>query len=309
MLGIKPIDVEGSYFTLTLAPGETRTLTVELANYGTAKARARTYASDAYSIINGGFGAKLDGEATSGTTTWLDYPADTLDLEPRTGTRRTSTVRVPPDATPGEYITSLAIQSAESQPANSTGVAIRQVLRQAIAVAIRIPGPQTPSVVIGAATYRTIAGTSLIAVSVKNTGNVHLKPTGDFVLRDANGTEISRYPIAMDSVYAGTSTFIEVPFAGRLNPGDYTVALALADSTQDVQVSTQKVALIVPLPETEGAPAAIGVVPAPAAINQAPSAPAGEGSQRTSLLIGGCLAIVLALLSMYVYRRKRRAHA
>jgi hypothetical protein len=306
MLGIQPVGVTGSYFSLTLAPGETRELTVELANFGTVKVRARTYAADAYTIINGGFGARLDGEPTSGTTRWLDYPVDTLELAPRAGVQRMFKVSVPADTKPGEYITSLVIQSAESQPTGSTGVAIRQVLRQAVAVAVSVPGPHTPGLVIGAATYRTIAGTSMVAVVVKNTGNVHLKPSGEFVLHDAKGTEISRYPIAMDTVYAGTSTFIEVPFNGRLNPGKYTVALTLTDSKQQAPASVQAAPLIVPSLETEGVPAPIGVVPPPAPINQLPIAFAGQGLQLYQILIGGCLIIVIALVGFYIYRRKRR---
>lgn len=306
MLGIQPVGVTGPYFALTLAPGETRELTVELANFGTAKVRARTYAADAYTIINGGFGARLDGEPTSGTTRWLDYTVDTLELAPRTGVQRTFKVSVPADTKPGEYISSLVIQSADSQPTGSTGVAIRQVLRQAIAVAIRVPGPQTPSLVLGDATYRTIAGSSMVAVVVKNTGNIHLKPSGEFVLHDPKGAEISRYPIAMDTVYAGTSTFIEVPFSGRLNPGKYTVALTLTDSKQQAQVDNQAIPLIVPALETDGAPVAIGVVPQPAAINQPSSALAGQGPPLYQILIGGCLIITIALVGFYIYRRKRR---
>jgi hypothetical protein len=222
---------------------------------------------------------------------------------------RTFKVSVPADAKPGEYITSLAIQSADAQATNSTGIAIRQVVRQVIAVAITIPGPHLPSFEIGAASYRTVAGTSLIAVVVKNTGNVHLKPAGDFVLRDANGVEVSRYPITMDTLYAGTSTFVEVPFGGRLKEGDYTAALALTDGKQHAQASAQSASLIVPPSETEGVPSAIGVVPEPATINQSPSASADSGQQLYRILVGGCLSITIALLGVYVYRRKRRTHA
>src|SRR4051812_9477393 len=70
-LGIRPIDYEG-YFTLEMKPGEKKKLTVELGNYGTQSVKARTYAADVYTLINGGFGVRLDGEATSGTTLWLD---------------------------------------------------------------------------------------------------------------------------------------------------------------------------------------------------------------------------------------------
>jgi hypothetical protein len=309
-LGIKPVGMDGSYFTLSMAAGESREVTVELGNFGASKARARTYPADVYTIVNGGFGATLDGEPTSGVTRWLDYPADTLELEPRTGVNRTFKVTVPADTRPGEYITSLAIQNSDADAGTSGGsIALRQTVRHVIAVAITVPGPRMPGLEIGAVTYRTVTGKSLIAVAVKNTGNIHLKPSGEFVLRDANAAEVSRYPIVMDTVYAGTATFIEVPFGGRLNPGDYTIALALADSKQHAQVAVQAAPLIVPPLETDGVPAAIGVVPQPAAINPSPSAPADQGPQLSRILAGGCLVIAVALLGVYGYRRKRRKQA
>ncbi|KPV52101.1 hypothetical protein SE17_17465 [Kouleothrix aurantiaca] len=309
MLGIKPVGIAASYFTLTMAPGETRELTVELANFSTVPVRARTYAADAYTIVNGGFGIKLDGEPSSGATRWLDYSADTLELAPRAGVNRTFTIHVPSDAKPGDYITGLAIQSADAQPTNSTGIAIRQVVRQAIAIAITLPGPQTPRITIGAATYRTVAGTSLVAVAVTNSGNVNLKPKGAFVLRAQDGTEVSRYPLAIDMLYAGTSTFIEVPFAGRLDPGAYAVALELADDRWKIKADAPSAPLSVPRPEEDGPAPAIGTAPQPAQINHAASQPTNLLRLLPSVLAGGCFAIGLILLGLYGYRRKQRGQA
>ncbi|CAN5461829.1 hypothetical protein BH20CHL6_BH20CHL6_15380 [soil metagenome] len=80
-LDIRPMGVDGPYFELTLRPGESRTLGVELANHGTQPVRARTYAADVYTLVNGGFGARLAGEASGEVTAWLDYEARTLDLD------------------------------------------------------------------------------------------------------------------------------------------------------------------------------------------------------------------------------------
>lgn len=308
-LGIKPSGVDGNYFTLTMTPGETRELTVELGNFGEAQARVRTYAADAYTIINGGFGAKLDGEPVSGVTRWVDYPADTIELPARTGIKRTFKVTVPGDAKPGQYITSLAIQNADPEVSSSGSVAMRQITRQVIAVAITVPGPAQPGVAIGAVTYRTVAGNSMIAVEIKNTGNTHLKLAGELVLRDASGAEVSRYPVTMDTFYAGMSTFVEVPFAGRINEGDYSVELSLADSEHKVQTAAPALALNVPPPADEGVPVPAGVVPEPAAINQpALGSSAGVAGNIRVVLIGVCLGGAGALTGVYIYRRQRRKH-
>src|SRR4051794_10600896 len=65
-LAIKPVGVGGSYFALTMEPGEARQLTVELGNYGSRDAIAKTYPADVYSLVNGGMGVRLAGEPTSG---------------------------------------------------------------------------------------------------------------------------------------------------------------------------------------------------------------------------------------------------
>ncbi len=289
-LSIAPVGVAGSYFTLTAGPGERPRLTVRLQNAGAGAVSARTFAADAYTLVNGGFGARLDGEATSGATAWLDYAPQTLDLDAGASIERSFVVAVPAGAAPGEYLTSLVIQNAEPVSggvgAGEVGFAIRQVNRQVIAVSVTVPGLLVPRLEIGAASHRTVAGKSSIAIAVKNTGNVRLKPAGELVLRDAAGAEISRYPIAMDSFYAGTETFVEVPFAQRLNPGAYSATLSLADATGGgVAVASAPLPVPVPTLEEEAGvpqtPVGTATVPQPAHVNQ--GGPAGGTAQLAAM--------------------------
>ncbi|MBA2447698.1 MAG: DUF916 domain-containing protein [Chloroflexi bacterium] len=315
-LGITPVGVEGSYFTLTMSPGESRDLTVQLANAGSETVRTRTYPADAYTIINGGFGAKLDEEPTSGVTTWLSYPAATLELAARTATDRAFVVKVPADAKPGEYITSLVIQNADpvagATEEGSGSIAFRQVIRQVIAVAITVPGPRTPALRFGGATHRTVAENSSVAVAVQNTGNVRLKPAGEFVVNEAAGKELSRVPIEMDSFYAGTETFVELPFGQRLNPGDYTASLALADEFGKVSAASGPLAFSVPWPEADTIPQPIGAGSTVAAVDQAASTPAPAASPWFVALAAGAgamLAVMLSALGFFVWRTARRRAA
>jgi hypothetical protein len=232
-LGIQPVDVNGSYFNLQLKPGEQRNLTVALGNFGKQPQRVLTYAADVHTLINGGFDPALAGAPASGTTTWLDYKVETLMVDAGQSVERTFTVKVPDDTGPGEYVTSLVIQNAD--PVKGTGgVAINQVLRQAIAVAITVPGERKPGLEIGDASYRNLPASSSLRVALTNAGNVLLKPTGELVLTDTTGKEVLRVPVVMDSVYAGTDTLFEVPLPTPLNPGDYVVSLTLADKDHDL---------------------------------------------------------------------------
>jgi hypothetical protein len=254
-LGIAPVDADGSYFDITMKPGEHRELKVHLGNFGTKTVSAHTYAADVYTILNGGFGAKLADEPATGVTKWLDYEADTFDLDPGTMVERTFTVTVPKKTKPGEYITSLAIQNAD--PIKGTGdIALNQVVRQVIAVAITIPGSQKPKLKITGATYELLPGYARVLVGIDNTGNVRLKPAGDVVIRDGAGTEIDRSPITMDSVYAGTQTSIEVILLQPLQPGDYTVSVTLKDDAHDLSVEATALPFTTATADATGTPGA-----------------------------------------------------
>jgi hypothetical protein len=235
-LGISPLDYAGQFFDITLKPGESRDLKVEVGNHGAETTSARTYPANVYTIVNGGFGAALDDSHPTGTTLWVDYPQKTLDLGAGKALQQGFTVHVPQDAAPGEYITSLVVETATptTTSTNGGGVALKQVKRNVLAVVVTVPGPRLPALAIGSFEHKVVAGTSVITATVQNTGNVRLAPSGALVLKDAQGSEVTRYPIAMGTFYAGTSTTIEVPFATTLSEGAYVVSLELSDGASGV---------------------------------------------------------------------------
>lgn len=171
-----------------------------------------------YTIINGGFGAGLRGGAPAGTTTWLEYPSQVLTLKPGSANARTFAVTVPPATAPVEYITSVVLEN--NAPIKGRGgkgsVALDQVLRQAVAVAVRVPGPLHPGLAIGVASHKVAAERSVVAVEVVNTGNRRLTPISEIVLHDKAGTVVNRASVPMGSFYAGTHTKVEVTLATTL---------------------------------------------------------------------------------------------
>ena len=303
-LGIAPLEYKGQYFDLTMAPGESRALKVEVANHGAKQIAARTYAADVYTIINGGFGARLDGEPVTGTTNWLAYPPQTIDLPAGKGLTRSFTVTVPESAEPGEYITSLAVQNAEPTAAGNGGVEIKQVQRTVIAVAITVPGARTPALAIGPVGHKYLASKSILSAVLTNTGNVRLKPSGELVVSEKDGREISRVPLTMDSVYAGDTTSIEVPFEKALLPGDYRLTLTL--NYEGGTASAVGVPLNVPkatLAEASGAPTGASTF---ATVNQQqPAAQAGRAAPIT--VMGGAAALALVVALVIVRLRRRRS--
>ena len=165
---------------------------------------------------------------------------------------RSVTVAVPPNVVPGEYISSIVLEN--DQPIHGAGaVALDQIIRQAIAVVITVPGDRAPAITIGGATHKVVGGKSTIAVAVQNTGNVRLAPSGDLTLFDASGAEVSRATIPMDTFYAQSATLVEVPLAALLLPGRYTIRLTLDDAVQGVTATEPAIVLIVDAPEAAAA--------------------------------------------------------
>lgn len=253
-LAIRPADSQSPYIDVTVTAGKRLTLTVELINGGKDRVAAHTYAADAYSLINGGLGVALADEPVSGATTWLTYPAEDLTLAPGEVVRRPVTLRVPKGTPPGDYLSTIVIQNRDV--VTGTGaVAVNQVLRQAIAVSIDVPGPRSPGLTIGEPTYLPSAAGGSLRVAVANTGNANLTPAGELVLTDEEGRRLVKTPVEMGSVYAGTTTAVEVALRAPLAPGTYTLSLRLADPATGASAAADQVALAVAAPR-DVAPAA-----------------------------------------------------
>lgn len=307
-LSLKPVGVQGGYFTLTMNPGETRQLTVELLNSGGATTPARTYPADAYTLVNGGFGARLDGQPTSGTTRWIDYQAETLDLAPGKPVTRTFHVAVPAGTKPGEYLTSLVIQHARPvSGSDNGGISLSQVVRQVIAVSIDVPGPRTPALAIGGVSDKTAGGKSVIRFEVDNPGNVRLKPAGEFTLADSTGAELSHAPVRMDSVYAGDRTALEIPLDRLLDPGDYVASLSLKDATTGAQAASGPLRLTVTKPVEPTAVAGTGSHSQEVSVARRAVDRVTQGTSLFALaVVAGVVVVILVLLLLAIGLRRRR---
>jgi hypothetical protein len=298
-LTLLPIGQSGSYFDLTMTPSETRTFQVQIANDGGAALGVRTYAADVYTIIDGGFGARLRREPATGTTVWLAYPTAVFPLAVGQRTTRSFTVAVPADTGPGDYITSLVLEN-DQPTVGSGGIGLDQVVRQAVAVVVTVPGQRSPAVAIGAATHAVVAGRSVVRVGVSNTGNVRLKPTVGFRLTDPAVTALDDGMIQMDSFYARTSTFVEFPLHTLLAPGTYSVHLTLGDTGEILPGAGADLTFVVPsTPAPSSAPGG-----AQAIIDLL----AGGGGAGGIVVAGGAL-IAAAAASFWLRRRRRQQRA
>lgn len=235
-LSLRPVGQDGSYFALTMEPGETRQLAVELGNQGADAIEAFTYAADAYTVTNGGFGAKERGSEPTETTAWLSYSPGVLQLPVEQGLTRDFSVTVPEETEPGQYLTSLVLENNVAVE-GSGDVALDQIIRQAIAVSIEVPGPSQPALELGTTAHTMATDQSVIDVALANTGNTNLKPAGELTISDADGAVVSEAPITMNTFYAHTDSHVSTTLAGALTPGDYTLSVTLTDAATGTTVT------------------------------------------------------------------------
>ncbi|MDQ2682418.1 MAG: DUF916 domain-containing protein, partial [Chloroflexota bacterium] len=255
LLAFAPTESESGFFELTLEPGQSATVSVQIANVGEETYRLVTYAADVYTRVNGGAESRLKDEPISGATEWIDYPTETFDLAPEQELIRDIVVTVPEGTTPGEYTTSVVIQNLDPIEGGSEGgVGMLQIIRQAIAVAITVPGPEEPGLAIEAATYSLAPAYASVLVTVENTGNVRLAPLATMALTDADGTEITNATVQMETFFPGTPANLEFQLVRTLDPGDYRVAVSLEDTAH--QVSAGPTDLTMTIEEPEGTPVA-----------------------------------------------------
>jgi hypothetical protein len=301
-LAIEPVGEHGSFFERSLEPGSSAELIVDLANYGDAIVLARTFAADAYPLINGGFGARLRGEPITRTTTWVDYPTEIVDIEPGRALRRTFTVTVPTDAQPGEYITSIVIENEEPLTSGE-GVTFNQFVRAAVAIVVVVPGETEAALQLGDARHSFLDGRSVVAVAIDNVGDLLLRPAGSFTITTDAGTTVDSRQVAMDSVYAHNSTWLEVVLDRSLAPGHYFANVDVTDLGRGGPAAGAR-PFVVGEDETprSGSPVTLETdtvdLPVLGTVGTAPSALIAFG--------GGVLFCVVAIGAFTVTRRRRR---
>ena len=239
---IRPFDgADGDYFTVEAEAGTSHTLTVLLGNADDEELKLRTYVANTLPIVNGGFAIAsevTEDQTPTGTAAWIDYPAETFTFAPGEGVERTFTVDVPEGTEPGQYIAGLALETAEPLAVEGTDL-FDQVIRKTIAVFIIVPGPEEPAFQLGEPELVTEGGLTRILVPIDNTGNVLVKPEGDLSLTDESGETVLRAPLAMGSVYAGTTVDLSVALTTTLPDGTYSLSVDLTDDETNASATLE----------------------------------------------------------------------
>lgn len=228
----------GTYITMELAPGESAKSNIVLGNSGDVEQTLRTYAVPAESGVNGGFVLAEQGAELDDVTSWLDYPEQLHTFEPGEGITIKVTVKVPTNTPPGEYVTGLAAEQADSFAVPGTEL-IRQRVRWSIPVLVIVPGERKPDFEITETTLDVREGMYVAEIGIANTGNVIVRPSGEVRILDSEGTVVGVARASLDSIYVGTDTTFIVAWDSIPTSSGYTLQIFMTNTEGDLEVEKQ----------------------------------------------------------------------
>ena len=258
----------GEYFDVTLKPGESATLSATIGNGSEIPVKAMMYAADAYSGTNGGLLLNNADAPVTDPTTWLEFPTSTYDFQPEEAFEQKFTVTVPEGTAPGQYITGIAIETADAAPMEGEAPFLVKY-RLVSPVLITVPGDVTAGFELGNISVVVDDQTTTIDGPIENTGNIRVRPEGTLTLTDANGAQVVDAQITMSSVYAGDQTTFQILLPSPLAEGIYTASVDLKDPDTGAvaSIASQQVTVAKPVAPAPVSITNVVIAPMPSADN------------------------------------------
>ncbi len=186
-----------SIFVYTLAEGASKQDQVRISNSGDQPQTIELYAVDGTTTNTGSLACRQQVEAKNDVGSWVSLASSEVTLAPKQDTAVDFTVAVPTLATPGEHDGCLVFQQKNDE-GQVTGN-IRILTRQALRIAITVPGAIHKSVSLANFTVQQAASGITLGTTIANSGNVSADTNVQTTIRTVFGNTIYRnggsYPV------------------------------------------------------------------------------------------------------------------
>jgi hypothetical protein len=237
----------GGYFTYTLEPGASVEDEAVVINSGDGPVHLNVYAADGVTAINGSTAFAAANEERTGARSWLSSVFTHLEVAAGDRTAVPFTVKVPPDAAPGDHVAGWVIE-APPKAGTAGGVGATILERAGVAVVVRVPGPTEEKLVLERVCLNQETGSNYFETPVRNEGNVITKGTGTFKLTTPDGLEVFERPAELGAVLPGDATLLRIDAPFEPDPGEYVAALEIeqpdghrAGISSPIDIGTEKV--------------------------------------------------------------------
>jgi len=225
----RPKDGEdGERFSVEMAPGESKTLTMVLENPGTQPINLHSYSSSVGVAPNGGLLLSPEGAELTGASAWMSFEPVTQVVDPGQSQEVSFSIDVPDNTPPGEYVNAVAVETVDAFDVQGSSN-IKQRLRKVLAVYVIVPGPTEAKLSFGEPVVELRARGPMIVIPVQNTGNVRTRGEGTLTLKDNTGTTLATETLYTSWLYGGFATTLEVRLKTVFPPGEYSLDLGFVD--------------------------------------------------------------------------------
>lgn len=223
--------INGGYFEYALQPGAVVDDAVLLVNTGSEPVDLVLYAADARTADNGGLafpGGATDAPQRAGA--WLSLTADTVSLQPGE-TRTVPFTFAVPDGVAGEFAAGIVAQPAAGATADAQGsqfaVAILQRAAVTVVAAVQSDAPLAPKMEIAALAAEVNGERQLVNATLRNSGQVGLRPQGMLTVTDDADTIVRAVPVELGYFLAGDEIGYRIGIEPPLPTGDFNVTFEL----------------------------------------------------------------------------------
>jgi hypothetical protein len=228
-----------------VAPGASAELTLVLSNPGTFPVELHSYTANVHTAVNGGLTMEPAGSELAAPATWMEFPSETVALEPGQEATRVFTVNIPAETPPGQYPNAVAVETVGDYAVEGSSN-FRQRIRKVLPVLITVPGEVEAGFVLGEPIVETSRRWPVLQIPIENTGNIRVRPQGELTVKDPTGVELLKTLVTVGYIYAGDATLIEIIMNPALPPGDYEINLQMADESTGTSHSLSGMALVMP---------------------------------------------------------------
>lgn len=232
-------------FDLAVNPGQSITRTITLSNLTDKTVTLNVNARNFTASGEEGEVSLTTEESNFSLSQWTGISPTKVTLQPRQKQDFTVIVSVPKSAEPGGHFGSVVFATVPNTTLHQTGAVLSQEI--AALLLVRVPGHADEEASIASFTtpfsfYEF--GPIPFTIRVRNSGNVHVKPTGSVVVTNMLGQSVA-VPVTSLNVLPGAIRRLSANLPNKFLIGKYTATVTLAYGTQNNALLTQTIVFYV----------------------------------------------------------------
>ncbi len=289
-----------SYFNLTLGAGSTSKQSVLLANPASVECVVQLSPAAGKTATNTGDSYPVQAHGCAGTGCWISGLPNQVRLAANSRLDVPFTVTVPTTTSSGQYLAGVVAAPviAGAGSATTGGVSVAVLSHVALGVAVTVPGPLKPGLVITGIDLDTSTSPAVLQVHLHNTGNTWEHPNGGARISVANSTR--SLGVQSSTILAGDVATVPMP-VGSIPAGKHRTVVSIAYGNKQSTSWSGTLSY----PSLTPAAARVGDGSVPRVIVR------HDGTPAWVLILVGALSCVLliglvVLIVFVVIRRRRR---